>query len=257
VRAFAIEDAVDIALVVMAASGYLSGLTIRAPAVPSIAITQTLALFVPLLIAAGIHPGYWSVAVLLLCHTIGSINLIMTMNRRILSQLMAEHDLAQRAATDALTGAVSRAAFDAALTERMARGSPTIALIDLDRFKPVNDTYGHAVGDELLKAVVDRVRAVLAGGHVVARIGGDEFAVLFDDIDIVEATDLAEAIVTALEQPFALASTTVEIGASVGMAVAVAGDTAQSLRQRADERLYDAKREGRGRVAPARSREAA
>jgi predicted signal transduction protein with EAL and GGDEF domain len=60
-----------------------------------------------------------------------------------------------------------------------------------------------------------------------------------------------------LEQPFALASTTVEIGASVGMAVAVAGDTAQSLRQRADERLYDAKREGRGRVAPARSREAA
>lgn len=257
VRAFSIGDEVDIALVVMAASGYLSGLTIRAAAVPSLAIVHASMMFAPLLIATSIRSDYWSVAVLLLCYWTGSINLIMTMNGRIISQLMAEYNLARIAATDALTGAVSRAAFDATLTERLKSGSPIIAIIDLDKFKPVNDTYGHAAGDQLLRSVVDRMRSVLAGGHVVARIGGDEFAVLFDDVDVVEATRLAEAIVSALETPITLSAETVMIGASVGMAIAVAGDTAQSLRHRADGRLYDAKRDGRGRVAPARSREAA
>lgn len=259
VRAFAIGDEMDIALVVMAASGYLSGLTIRAAAVPSLAIVHASIMFAPLLIATSIHSDYWSVAVLLLCYWTGSINLIMTMNGRIISQLMAEYNLARIAATDALTGAVSRAAFDAMLTERLKSGSPIIAIIDLDKFKPINDTHGHAAGDELLRSVVERMRCVLAGGHIVARIGGDEFAVLFDDMDVVEATRLAETVISSLKQPFALTTVTagVEIGASAGMAVAMPGDTAQSLRQRADERLYDAKRDGRGHVTPARSREVA
>lgn len=257
VRAFAIGDAVDIALVVMVASGYLSGLTLRAPAVPSIAITQTIALFVPLIIAAGIHPEYWSVAVLLLCHTVGSINLINTMHGRILSQLRAERELAMAAATDTLTDAVNRAAFDKAVTERLAAGSAIVAIVDLDQFKPVNDTHGHAAGDELLIKAVRRMTSAIGSGNIVGRIGGDEFALLFAGADVVEATRLAETIVHELEQPFTLAAATVEIGASVGMAVAVPGDTAQSLRHRADERLYDAKRAGRGRVAPARSQAAA
>lgn len=236
----------------VAISGYISGVTIRSAAIPVIAITQLSVLLAPLVATAALYGAeYWAVAIGLMLHLVGSVRLVISLHSRTTAQLMAEHRLAQIASTDPLTGLANRTAFDTALTGRLSIGFPVVAMIDLDRFKPINDAHGHAAGDELLKSVAERMRDALGGTHVVARLGGDEFAVLFDAIDVAAATRFAKAIVFSLEQPFTLTAATVEIGASVGLAVAVDGDTVNSLCQRADDRLYDAKRAGRGQVASA------
>jgi diguanylate cyclase (GGDEF)-like protein len=253
IRAFSVGDRVSIALVVIAAVGYLSGVTIRAAALPALAIPHASVLFAPLVVAAAVARGseYWAAAILLTCHWIGTLQLIHTTHGRIRSQLLAEDRMARAAFTDALTGLANRAAFDGALAERLASGpAAVVAMIDLDRFKPVNDTYGHDAGDELLKSVAARIAADLDGHHLVARLGGDEFAILFDaGLEVADATRTAERIVRVLELPFAIADTSITIGASIGLAAAVDGDSARTLKRRADDRLYNVKRGGRGHVA--------
>jgi diguanylate cyclase (GGDEF)-like protein len=102
----------------------------------------------------------------------------------------------------------------------------------------------------MLKSVATRIRAGLDGRHLVARLGGDEFAILFDAaFDVADATRAAEHLVVALERPFAIAANSVTIGASIGLAAAVEGDNARALKRRADDRLYNVKRAGRGRVS--------
>lgn len=251
IRAFSVGDPVPIAASVLAASGYLSGLTVRAAAVPVLANTHASVLFAPLVVAAAVLHGsnYWAISILLTCYWIASLYLIHVIHDRISSQLLAENRMARLALTDALTGLANRSAFDTALAERLVSGAAIVAMIDLDRFKPVNDTYGHDVGDELLKSVATRIYAELDGGHLVARLGGDEFAVLFDaELKIADATRAAERIVRTLEIPFAIAADNIAIGASIGLAAAVSGDDARTLKRRADDRLYNVKRGGRGHV---------
>ncbi|KRQ17442.1 GGDEF domain-containing protein [Bradyrhizobium manausense] len=150
---------------------------------------------------------------------------------------------------DALTGLANRAAFDDALAERLSSGAAIIAMIDLDCFKPVNDTYGHDAGDEVLKSVAARIVAQLDNRHLVARLGGDEFAILFHPaLDSADATRAAKEVVLALQTPFGIANANVTIGASIGVAAAIDGEDSRALKRRADDRLYDAKRGGRGRV---------
>jgi GGDEF domain-containing protein len=182
IRAFSVGDPIVIASAVLSASAYLSGLTVRAAAVPLLAITHASVLFAPLLLAAAVvhGPEYWAVAIMLTCHWIGSLYLIHIIHGRIRSQLLAEERITRVALTDALTGLANRAAFDDALAERVAFAPAIIAMIDLDRFKPVNDAYGHDTGDELLKSVATRMVTALDNRHLVARLGGDEFAILFD-----------------------------------------------------------------------------
>lgn len=251
VRAFSLGDDVAIALVVIAAAGYLSGVTIRAAAVPALAIPHNSTLFAPLILVAAVacDSRYWAVAILLTCHWIGTLQLTNTMHNRIRSQLLAEDRMSRAAFTDALTGLANRAAFDGALAERVASGPATIAMIDLDCFKPVNDTHGHDAGDEVLKSVALRIVATLDNRHLVARLGGDEFAILFHpSFDSADATCAAEEVVRALEAPFEIANANVTIGASIGLAAAIDGDDPRAFKRRADGCLYNAKRGGRGRV---------
>lgn len=250
IRAFSVDDPVAIAASALAASGYLSGLTVRAAAVPVLANTHASVLFAPLIVVAAVHgSNYWYISILLTCYWIGSLYLIHVIHDRISSQLLAENRMARLALTDALTGLANRSAFDTALAERLVSGAAIVAMIDLDRFKPVNDTYGHDVGDELLKAVAGRIDAELDGEHLVARLGGDEFAVLFDvGINIADAMHAAERIVRILETPFAVGGNGIAIGASIGLAAAIDGDDPRTLKRRADDRLYNVKRSGRGHV---------
>lgn len=215
VRSFAIDGRLAIALITVAAAGYLSGVTNRAAAVPALAIPHVSTLFAPLVGTAVIMRGgeYWAAALLLL-YWIGCIQLIMTMHRRIRAQLLAEHDLANAASTDALTGLRNRRAFDAALADRLGAGSDAIvAMIDLDRFKQVNDTHGHDIGDELLKVVAKRLRADVTGSDLVARLGGDEFAILFDvATNIADATRAAETIASRIEQAVRVGTVDLKVG---------------------------------------------
>jgi diguanylate cyclase (GGDEF)-like protein len=155
---------------------------------------------------------------------------------------------AYQARHDALTGLPNRAAFYEAVEVAVASattGGPQAAamIIDLDRFKEVNDTLGHHSGDELLRQAAARLRVAVRDSDLLARLGGDEFAVLLPTIASVDqAVAAAERIRTALEQPFSLREIVVHVGASVGIAVAPEhGTTAEDLLQRSDVAMYLAK----------------
>ena len=156
---------------------------------------------------------------------------------------------------DSLTGLASRALFLDRLQHGLAcceRDDSRVALlfIDLDRFKEVNDTLGHAAGDMLLIGVAERLQSRLRGGDVAARFGGDEFAVMLQDITSrTQATVIADRIIAALAEPFALGGRKVLVNASIGVTFSRAGDgyRAEELLRQADVAMYRAKRNGRGR----------
>lgn len=157
-----------------------------------------------------------------------------------------------RATHDSLTGLWNRAGLLENLEQdlldgRIARTDVRLFLIDLDGFKAVNDAWGHAVGDDLIAAVADRLLAELPEETLVARLGGDEFAVVTSAPAGQPATEFEAAIQSALQRVFYIAERTVEIGGSVGISVSIAGDLgAGELMRRADIALYRAKDMGRG-----------
>jgi diguanylate cyclase (GGDEF)-like protein len=125
-----------------------------------------------------------------------------------------------------------------------------LLMLDLDRFKDVNDSFGHVAGDELLQQVADKLTSRLRGVDTVCRLGGDEFTVLLEDIAHVEdAARLADTLIADLGEPWRLShGGEVRVGASVGISLFPEhGDTAAELLQQADAALYQAKAEGRGR----------
>jgi diguanylate cyclase (GGDEF)-like protein len=155
---------------------------------------------------------------------------------------------------DSLTGLASRRLFMDRLAYRVAcaeRDSTALALlfIDLDRFKAVNDSLGHAAGDALLAEVADRMRASLRATDTAARFGGDEFAVLLHNVtEVGQATMVADRIIAALREPFRLAGREVFIDSSIGIAYSMDGPPdGEALIQQADIAMYQAKRNGKGR----------
>jgi len=167
---------------------------------------------------------------------------------------LAEARIAHMAHHDGLTNLPNRTLFRERLTralERAHRDKKAVAvlLLDLDRFKEVNDTRGHPVGDLLLKAVADRLRACVREGDTLARLGGDEFVIVMDvsdDAALVSA-ELAKRIQDAIGALFNLEGHHISIGTTIGIAIAPAdGTDPDQLLRNADLALYRAKSEGRG-----------
>ena len=165
----------------------------------------------------------------------------------------AEAHIRMMALHDPLTGLANRRRVLDVLTLALRgrkRGAAVTAMlmIDLDRFKPVNDLHGHGVGDRLLEAVSQRLRDVIRTGDLAARLGGDEFAIVVGSaVDAEAASRLARRVIATLSTPFEIDRVVVQIGASVG--IASTADTAtdpEALIHHADVALYRAKREGRG-----------
>jgi len=174
------------------------------------------------------------------------INGHMLVIRDVSEQRALEDRLRHRAEHDDLTGLVNRTALVEQIEHLLAQGRrPSVVLLDLDRFKALNDSLGHAVGDELLRAVAARLRHAVRPGDIVARLGGDEFAVVIDG-DGAEAYGMAVRALSALEVPVVLGAHLVRSGASIG--VAATGATADELLRNADLAMYDAKSQGRNRV---------
>jgi diguanylate cyclase (GGDEF)-like protein len=149
---------------------------------------------------------------------------------------------------DALTDLPNRRLFrdrvnQAVVTARRTRNPVAVMIIDLDRFKEVNDTLGHHIGDVLLQQVANHLQATLREGDTIARLGGDEFAVLLPLVSgSVAAAAVAEKLVKALEEPFTIRGWTFDIEASIGIAVSPEhGETVDALMQRADVAMYVAK----------------
>lgn len=177
-----------------------------------------------------------------------------------LEQSLAElsrlkEQLRYQAYHDALTHLPNRSLFVELVNDRLAarprRHDPVVLFLDLDDFKIVNDTLGHAAGDRLLGDVADRLRGVLRTQDVAARLGGDEFAVLLDDQpDLARAMLVANRIIDALRISFQVQGQDIQVGASIGIAIARHGtETADELLRNADVAMYTAKSTGKNRVA--------
>jgi diguanylate cyclase (GGDEF)-like protein len=152
---------------------------------------------------------------------------------------------------DALTDLPNRALLRQRIEETLTHGDPAgcaLLYIDLDRFKNVNDTLGHAIGDALLQHVAARLTQQLPHGAMLARIGGDEFAVLMrNGIERAQIAILAERLICSVSDPYALEGHDIVIGTSVGIAIAPEdGNEWAALAKRADLALYEAKAAGRG-----------
>lgn len=176
----------------------------------------------------------------------------LALRRREAERLAGEN--ASLAMTDALTGLPNRRLFLARLEERVQRSAETgrcfvVGVLDLDRFKPVNDIHGHATGDQLLVEVGKRLQSISCDKLMVARLGGDEFGLLVDD-DETAARAIGERVIAMLHQPFQIDGHRFSLGCSIGFATfPYTGATAISIFDRADYALYDVKADRRGTYA--------
>jgi diguanylate cyclase (GGDEF)-like protein len=168
-------------------------------------------------------------------------------------KLRAQRDAARQAATtDTLTGLGNRAGLTARLAKPAASEDLCVllAMVDLDRFKQVNDDYGHDTGDHLLAAVAHRLAAVAVAwpDGYAARLGGDEFVLVATSAAPGAARRLGQDTITALYDPFEIGGVTLPVRASVGVVHAVPGDEPSRVLHAADLALYRAKRGGRDQV---------
>lgn len=162
----------------------------------------------------------------------------------------------RQANVDALTSLPNRLSFERQLDIRLSllklRDPPlALLMLDLDRFKQVNDTLGHHAGDDLIRAVGERLRQVIGPVDLLARLGGDEFAILHAcHAGTIEVSALAQRIVEAIARPFRVQGTDAFVGVSIGVVIAGPGERdSRELSRRADIALYEAKSAGRNRAA--------
>jgi diguanylate cyclase (GGDEF)-like protein len=166
----------------------------------------------------------------------------------------SQRSLTREVNTDSLSGLPNRAAFGARLEVALANAnrrsdSQAVLFVDLDDFKDVNDTWGHAAGDELLRVVAARLSDAIRPGDMVARLGGDEFAILLDGLpDAGLALTLGQRVVDATAAPVAIGGNWVNVGASVGLTIRHGQSTVDGLMREADVAMYAAKAKGKNRV---------
>lgn len=184
--------------------------------------------------------------------TAGNATEVVGLSLDITDRKEAEARIAHLACHDPLTGLANRTLFQARLEEEFARvnrrgASFALFCLDLDRFKAVNDTHGHMVGDALLQIIADRIRGVIRREDTLARIGGDEFVIIQTESDQPQsAAVLAERLIDVVQQSIEHEGLTLSVGLSVGIALAPAGgDDPLTLYNSADRALYRAKAEGR------------
>lgn len=176
---------------------------------------------------------------------------VLSINRDVTAHRALQAELAHRAFHDALTDLPNRALFADRLTHAMARAvrrneSIAVLMLDLDRFKLVNDSLGHAAGDLFLIAVARRLTSCLRESDTLARLGGDEFAVLLDQATVETALAIVDRVMAALSKPMMIDGREVYGATSIGVAVSTADDEPDELLRMADVALYQAKRAGRG-----------
>jgi diguanylate cyclase len=163
----------------------------------------------------------------------------------------AEMELSQKAMHDALTGLPNRTLFIDRLKHAVIRAKRhhsvmAVMFVDLDGFKPINDRYGHAAGDQLLVALAGRLQDGLRASDTAARFGGDEFMILCEDVvGLQDVISIAQRILGSIGEPFMVGDERIEVRASMGIAITDGkGDTAEALIRNADTAMYGAKEQG-------------
>ncbi len=181
-----------------------------------------------------------------LCERNAELERLLLLNETMAEELRKAHGQAvEEANTDALTGVSNRRHImrlgDATLGDRRRQASPlTLAILDLDHFKAINDTHGHAVGDAVLRAFCTHVSTQIRPGHMLGRLGGEEFLLLMPGTSLSDAEVLLERVRRTLKSQAGIRYTF-----SAGVAQAGAGELLPAVIKRADDALYEAKRTGR------------
>lgn len=233
-------------------TGLVFGFCIVNSGTPYFARAQTLIVILPFVTGTGLSGPVEMLLILLQAPIwiIGIFMLIRISHIRLANLIRAQRQNRYLAYNDLLTGLANRAQVMSSLrqiaSDRAGHSPPPYVLyLDLDGFKTVNDTYGHAVGDMLLRAVAERLSAQVRAGDIVGRIGGDEFVIILRDLAPGEISLLAERLAQSISQTFKLTpSIEVTIGVSIGGAPL--GQNAEDAIAEADTRLYSAKHDGRG-----------
>ncbi len=184
----------------------------------------------------------------------GEVDGVLASFRVVDAEVMARQQLDMQARFDSLTGLMNRNEIFELLgsmhQQRHRAGQETAVLFcDVDEFKFINDSFGHAVGDEVLRALANRIRSTLRREDAAARVGGDELLIVLTGIHSLEgATAVAEKIRQAAAAPIALDEGSVQVTLSIGITLMGSGESVDEAVARADEAMYDAKRSGRNRV---------
>ncbi|MEO7467934.1 MAG: diguanylate cyclase, partial [Sphingobium limneticum] len=251
-------------LSVSMATGYAGGISGRNAGRVQIAIGQVCLTLLPT--ATGLwlegSTGYRVLSVAMVMMVLGLAEISSTIHRIVVQALVGKREkslLAEKferlARFDSLTGLENRMAMQMRLreifdTNQKRNDAVTILWMDIDRFKEINDSLGHMVGDQLLRGVAERLNDVVQGRGRIARFGGDEFVIICPDMDRVTAAALAQEIIGYFAHGFDLSDNHLQVTASIGYAVAPQdGRDMDELMQHADLALYEAKREGRNRAA--------
>jgi diguanylate cyclase (GGDEF)-like protein len=173
-------------------------------------------------------------------------------SRDVTERIELQEQLTHQAFHDALTGLANRALFRDRLDHELARAARSdhqiaVFLVDLDGFKQVNDSLGHDAGDELLRVVARRFEEVVRASDTVARFGGDEFALLLEDVGEEEAVALARRLLEQLSEPIPITGRKIALGSSIGIVLSSGDASSEELVRDADVAMYAAKDAGRGR----------
>lgn len=237
---------------------YPSGMIVRVSVRPVIARGQLVLTLAPPIMACLFSNSteHLMMAALMSIYLALGFGMIDHLHLTILHRILAHRELARLALHDDLTGLPNRIQFRQRLQEECDRAGRydnrfAVLYLDLDHFKTVNDTLGHAAGDALLRAVADRLKATARSSDVAARLGGDEFALIQTPIsDEGEIRAFAQRLVETVREPFVIDGCELRIGVSIGVAVsAPPGDEPDTILKRADRELYAAKAAGRGRYS--------
>lgn len=240
-----------IALMVGYAAGVAAGVAYR----PWISVTAMLLGVVPSILVSFADGAFnsWAVGAVLAVFLAGGVQTMLAHYQFASNGITMKRLFADMAEHDTLTGLLNRFGLGERFNQETKLGRDTgdiaVHCLDLDRFKPVNDTYGHPVGDLLLKAVADRLTTIMRGKDFAARVGGDEFVVVQIGIgDVTEAELFARRIVRAIAEPYTIGNLTITIGTSIGFALlSKQGPALDKLMAHADGALLRAKASGRGR----------
>ncbi len=196
----------------------------------------------------------------MLVGSVGGLGVLFAAYRRVqLRERAAQHRIERLAHFDMLTGLPNRALLIDRLTQESARAKRgarpfAVLMFDLDGFKKVNDTWGHAAGDQVLRQVAQRARECVRASDTIGRLGGDEFLAILPETTLEGAQGVAEKLREALRKPYDLQKATATLGASVGIAVFPQhGTDSEDLQRAADGALYHSKREGKNRISVART----
>lgn len=253
-RALQVSPPDDQLLVVGLVFGYCAGVATGVSLRPWIAIPSALLATLPLIVVALLAPDlpHKGLGTLLAVFLGGGIESMIQRYRATALNVTMQRSYAALARLDDLTGLPNRLSLRETFEQRAAVAGDddiiAVLCLDLDRFKPVNDKHGHPVGDELLRAVSERLNGLLRRGDIAARLGGDEFVIVQTGATHSgEADMLARRVARAIAQPFSVSGRQITIGASVGYALfPEQGRDLEDLVKRADEALVRVKREGGG-----------